>query len=202
MLTPASPRQLLRMTEEEYAGWAFQQSFESEWVDGEVVIMAPVSGEHDQLQSWLRRLLETYVEKRDLGMVFGPQFQVRLARPSRREPDILFVDKSRLHLVKATFLDGPPDLALEIVSPSSESRDWRDKYLEYQATGVGEYWIIDPPSQQLEAAVLRPDRTYGPIEQIDGKLPSTVVPGWYLKPAWLWQPRPNFMDALAELGVR
>jgi Uma2 family endonuclease len=192
------------MTEEQYTDWAFQQEFKSEWVDGEVLLMAPISGEHDELQAWLRALLELYVNRNDLGKVRGPEFQIRLPRPSRREPDVLFVSKPRLHLLQRTFLDGPPDLAIEIVSPESESRDWREKYLEYQSAGVREYWVLDPASQHVEAYALGPDHLYSRIpETPDGKLPSTAAPGWYLKPAWLWQqPRLDVLTALSELGVR
>jgi len=191
------------MTAEQYAQWAFQQNFESEWVDGEVITRAPISSERDHLQWWIRNLLQFYVERRDLGLVIGPEFQVRLPRPSRREPDILFVAKQRLVLLKPTYLDGPPDLAVEIVSPSSESRDWREKYLEYQAAGVRECWVIDPMSQNIEAYAMGTNQSYSLIDENEGKLASTVVPGWYVKPAWLWQqPRPSVLDVLVELGVR
>lgn len=200
---PASSGKPLRMSEAQYADWAFKQSFESEWVDGEVIVMAPISDVHDRIELWLQRFLGLYVEFHDLGQVKGSRFQVRLSRPSRREPDILFVRKSRLHLLKQTYLDGPPDLAMEIVSPSSESRDWREKYLEYQEAGVAEYWIIDPPSEQIEAYALGPDGSYQLIQEREDQIASTVVPGWYLKPAWLWQePRMKVLAALAELGVR
>lgn len=205
-LTPTTfsdhPQGRLRMSEEEYSRWAFEQAFESEWVDGEVIIMAPISTGHDDLQWWIRSFLQFYADKNDLGKVKGPEFQIRLSRPSRREPDVLYISKARLHLLKLTYFDGPPDLAMEIVSPSSESRDWREKFLEYQAGGVKEYWIIDPPSQQIEAYALGSGGNYVAIEEKDGKINSVIVPGWYVKPAWLWQePRTNVLDALKELGV-
>jgi Uma2 family endonuclease len=191
------------MSEAEYADWAFKQNFESEWVDGEVIVMAPISDIHDDLESWLHRLLAGYVEFHDLGKVKGSRFQMRLAHPSRREPDVSFIAKERLGLLKATYFDGPFDLAMEIVSPSSESRDWREKYLEYQSGGVKEYWIIDPHSQQIEAYVLGRDQSYQLIEETGGKITSTVVLGWYIKPGWLWQePRMKVLAALFELGVR
>lgn len=196
-------RQPLRMSEAEYADWAFKQNFETEWVDGEVIMMAPISDIHDDLESWLHRLLADYVEFHDLGKVKGSRFQMRLSRPSRREADISFIKKDRIHLLKPTYLDGPPDLAMEIVSPSSESRDWREKYLEYQSGGVKEYWIIDPHSQQIEAYALGPGQTYQLIEENEGRIASTVVSGWYIKPSWLWQePRMKVLAALTELGVR
>ena len=41
-----------RMTEDEYVAWAFAQEFESEWVNGKVIVMSPISQEHDRIFSW------------------------------------------------------------------------------------------------------------------------------------------------------
>ena len=69
-------------------------------------------------------------------------------------PDIWFLTESRRHLLRESHIEGPPDLMIEIVSPDSQSRDWREKYLEYQAAGVREYWMIDPMSRHVEAYTL------------------------------------------------
>lgn len=195
----------LRMSEEEFLAWCDKETL-AEWVDGEVIVMAPVSGTHDSIQGWLRGLLEIYVDRRDLGVIKGPEFMVRLAlgrRRSRRMPDVLFVQKSRLDIIKPNHVEGAPDLIVEIVSPDSESRDWRDKYLEYQEAGVREYWVFDPPSKHIEAYAQGADGKYALIAEADGRLASTVVTGWYLKPAWVWkEKRPNVLDVLAELGVK
>ena len=75
----------------------------------------------------------------------------------------------------------------------------RDKYLEYEAAGVSEYWIADPPSHTLEAYGLV-DGRYTLIQDSAGCIASTVVPGWSVRPAWLWaEPRTRVLDALAEL---
>jgi Uma2 family endonuclease len=201
----------MRMTEEEFVEW--QKGIEhgkAEWSDGEVtVMMAPVSGQHDDLHLWLARVLGTYVEDRDLGKVKGPQFVSRLTWPgdpphaSRREADLLFIQKSRLHLLKPNYFEGAPDLIMEIVSPESQARDWREKYLEYAAAGVREYWIIDPLGQNVEACALQAKGEYLQMEQADGRFHSTVVAGWYLKPSWLWQPQlPRSREILAELGIK
>lgn len=203
------PPRGLRMGEEAFVEWQRTREFgKSEWVDGEVIVMmAPVSGEHDDLQWWLRSVLETYAEARDPGAVKGPQFVSRLSLPgkrvSRREADILFIQKSRLHLLKKNHLEGAPDLIMEIVSPESQARDWREKYLEYASAGVREYWVIDPLGQNVEAYALGEQNQYRQIEEVEDRIHSTVVAGWYLKPAWLWQaPLPRVLEILAEFGVK
>src|SRR4030095_7048740 len=143
---PAPLRTTTGRTEEEFVVGCAQDT-PAEWVDGLVVFKEPISREHDTLQWWLRNLLQFYVEARDLGVVVGPQFVTRLITPrtrSRREPDVMFIAKERLASLGANHLEGPPDLALEVVSPESETRDRRDKFREYRAAGVREYWIVDP----------------------------------------------------------
>src|SRR2546428_10716422 len=188
-----------RMTEEEFVTWCDEDT-NAEWVDGLVILKEPVSGEHDQIAWWLRSLLQHYVEHGGLGLVRGPQFCVRLARrPSRREPDVLFVAAARRDLVRPNHVEGPPDIVFEVVSPESQSRDRREKYFEYEAAGVAEYWIADPLSRTLEAYTLL-DGRYSPIPEREGRIVSTVVPGWDVRPAWLLgEPRTSVLDALAEL---
>ena len=113
----------------------------------------------------------------------------------------MFVARERSGLVHRTYLDGPPDLVVEIVSPDSVARDYREKYLDYQAAGVREYWIVDPLSQTLEASRLE-DAAYRPIAEADGRVSSAVLPGFFLRPEWLWrQPLPKVRDVLRDLGV-
>jgi Uma2 family endonuclease len=200
-----------RMTEEEFAVWCNQDT-RAEWVDGEVVMMAPLAWEQSDLGAWLLSLLRYFVEDRDLGVVVY-EFQVRLATQQRRRvPDICFIAKGRRDLVRRAHLEGPPDLCVEIVSPDSQARDWREKYLEYEAAGVREYWVIDPTSQHVEVYAMdnpspaeapqSPRSAYRRLEEKDGRLVSTVLPGFFLRPVWLWpQARPTLMAALREVGV-
>lgn len=201
-LAEKSPSAPLRMTEPEYEAWAFAQEFETEWVDGEVIMMSPISSEHDDLQRWLVALLDVFAKRMKLGRAKGPQFQVRLPHPSRREPDVLFISESRVGNLRRTHFIGAPDLAIEIISPESQSRDRREKYLEYESAGVREYWIVDPLSQRVEAYSLQ-DGKYQLIPEREGRIASAVVPGWYVKPQWLWQKDlPDVLEILGELGIK
>ena len=189
----------LRVSEAEFAALC-DEDVRAEWVDGEVIVMPPVSGEHADISGWLYRFVADFVEERQLGLVRGPEFQVRLgAQRRRRTPDLLFVAKARLKIVKRTYVDGPPDLIMEVVSPDSESRDWRDKFLEYQSAGVKEYWIIDPASRRLEAYALLRGR-YVRLNETDGAVRSKVLRGLFIRPAWLWRsPLPKLSDAKRQL---
>ena len=117
-------------------------------------------------------------------------------------PDLLFVSAERMNILETTEVDGAPDLIVEIVSPDSPARDWREKYLEYEAAGVREYWVVDPMSRRFEGYILDTERRYALIEGKGGVVHSAVLAGFFLKPAWLWQePLPNPLEVLKELGV-
>jgi Uma2 family endonuclease len=128
---------------------------------------------------------------------------VRLGTQRRRRvPDILFVSTERQGILRSDYVEGAPDLAIEIVSPESLSRDWREKYLEYEAAGVREYWIIDPMARRVEAYVLGDDGHYARLPEEEGVIRSVALPGFYLRTDWLWQePLPNVLEIAKELGV-
>lgn len=189
-----------RMTEEEFVEWA-DDTTHAEWVDGEVMMMSPVSDDHDQYQWWLRTVLHTFIKRRRLGRVKGPEFMMRLG-PERawRAPDVLFVSTSRLDLIKRNRVEGPPDLVVEIVSPEIRRRDWEEKFAQYAAAGVRECWVLDRDKSRVEAFALGEDGTYRRIELEDGEIASGVIPGFYLRIEWLLAKEPpDESDRLQEL---
>lgn len=197
-----------RMSEAQFEDWVLaNRNVRAEWVDGEVLVMSPVSRDHAAVSIWLTHLVSAFLESRQLGELLGPEFMIRLGGGrSRRIPDLLFVCAERRHLVNETFLDGAPDVAIEIVSRDSQSRDFREKFLEYESAGVREYWIVDPLSRRSEAYELASDGKdagkFVRIDEQDGKLASTVLDGLYLRNEWLWAaPRPKVRDVLKEMGI-
>ena len=97
------------------------------------------------------------IENKGFGEIVIALFSMYMPKLNRsREPDLIFVSKDRLNLLKETSLDGPADLAVEIVSKESEERDRYKKFNEYEKSGVKEYWLIDPRFE--EAFFLSPQR--------------------------------------------
>jgi Uma2 family endonuclease len=197
-----------RISEQEFERWVLAtEGVRAEWVKGTVQMMSPAGFEHFDLNGWLYRLLCEFVETKKLGGIVGFDCMVRLDRgQTRRIPDILYVSEARRSLMKPTFFEGPPDLVVEIVSSDSQSRDRREKFIEYEAAGVREYWIADPLSQRIEAYSLGEDGKgedgkYVRIAEVEGRIPSTVLPSFYLRNDWLWaNPRPTMSSLLGELG--
>lgn len=191
----------VRMSESEFVDWAFEH-VEAEWVEGEVILMAPANDEHDDLERWLTALLYQFIEAKSLGSLRGNMFVRFSRRRRRRVPDLMFISTAKRRRIRPTYIDGPPDLIVEIVSPDSRNRDRRDKFLDYEAGGVREYWIIDPLLGTLDVYVLR-GRKYEAIASVGDKIPSEVLPGVVLRAKWfLGKARPKVAQLLKEFGVK
>jgi Uma2 family endonuclease len=192
-----------RMSLDEYLAWQ-DGSVISEWVDGEVVYMTPATRKHQDLGGLLEAVLRVFVETKRLGVILGAPFAMRVPGiASVREPDVLFIRGDRAHLLGDTYVDGAADLVIEIVSPESVGRDRGEKFVEYEAGGIPEYWLLDPERRQAEFYQLAVDGRYRVVAPDgDGVYRSAVVAGFWLRVDWLWQdPLPRTLDVLRELGV-
>lgn len=125
-----------------------------ELVNGEVAVSPSPWPGHSNIDTKLRSLLDRHVTECDLGVVFGDVDTI-FGEHDVRRPDLIFFTKRRLHLVGRTAMEGPPDLCVEIVSPSSSTTDRLDKFQQYEAGGVAHYWILDPIPRSIEGFKLR-----------------------------------------------
>ena len=166
------------MTEREFVDWVGDGR--AEWVNGEVIIMSPINFEHADLQQFLFRLIGDFADEHDLGKVLAEPFQIRFElEKSRRSPDIIFVSNRKMSLMKSSHFEAARDLIVEIVSPDSQNRDRREKFLEYEKAGVREYWIVDPLSEKIDAFALGKDRKLKAIPEKADKIFSKVLSGFY-----------------------
>jgi Uma2 family endonuclease len=191
----------VRMSESAFVEWCQQEDVRAEWVDGEVILMAPISDEQSTLNIWLIRLIGDFVETRALGTIRFDMFVRFPAQRRRRVPDLLFVAADRTNVIKRTTIEGPPDLIVEIVSSDSQSRDRRDKYLEYEKAGVREYWLIDPVAQTAEAYRLK-GKKFVLLARND-LIESVVLPKFRLDPKVLWKrPLPKPSQVLRRMRAK
>jgi Uma2 family endonuclease len=121
-----------------------------ELVHGEVVVSPSPNFDHAFVVMHLAALLVPFIRQRRLGVIvsdidtpFGPE--------DVRRPDLLFFSNARAHLIGKTQLQGPPDLCVEVLSPSNRHVDRGDKFELYRDSGVPFYWIIDPMVKVVEA---------------------------------------------------
>ncbi len=198
LAAPAAER-LVPMTYEEWLAWPEGESRQSEWVDGEAIIFMPPQTPHLLIGFFLARLLGDVVDLLDAGRVGIAPFEVRLPTSSR-EPDVFFVKTENLDRWTPERIVGPVDLAIEVVSTDSTTRDRRDKFREYAAAGVPEYWLVDsrPDQHRADFYALDPEGLYEPIPlDAAGRFHSPILPGFWLDPDWLWRdPPPKPLEAL------
>jgi Uma2 family endonuclease len=96
-------------------------------IDGIIYMASPENVEHNELVGWLSALMGLYVRHRRLGRVAVNRVAYRLGERTGPEPDLAFVRAEREAIIKHGYVDGPPDLTIEFISPDSVDRDYHDK---------------------------------------------------------------------------
>jgi Uma2 family endonuclease len=119
--------------------------------------MSPApSTNHQDVSANLEFAMMNFVREKKLGKVLHAPTDVRLGElASPVQPDILFIRQERLDIIKKDWVEGAPDLIVEILSPSNWLDDRRTKYSMYAQAGVREYWLVDPDKRQIEVFALR-----------------------------------------------
>ncbi len=152
-----------------------------ELIDGEIVVSPSGIMRHQQISVRLSTLLFTFVEGNDLGVVVAAPMDVRLDRDLVVQPDVIAILKgSPAYNPNELRVMGPPDLAIEILSPSTAMWDLNRKREIYEHYGVREYWIVDSDRKTVTALELT-DGVYKPIRQLGGRLRSKAIPGLVLE---------------------
>ena len=161
-----------------------------EWVEGMVIKMSPAELKHNKLIYYLQQLIEAFFELKPLGVVVSQPFVMRLpAFPNRRrEPDLMVILNTNPHELKDTFMDGPADLCIEVVSQESTARDHGEKFEEYEQGGVKEYWIVDSLRKECRFYCLTEEGRYArQTEDDQGNYTAATLPGLVLHVPTLWQ---------------
>ena len=115
-------------------------------------------------------------EATGLGRVYASPIRVRLSERDIVQPDLLYIERDRLAIVTDDLIEGPPDIVVEIFSPSTRSKDRNEKAKLYARFGVREYWQVDPRHRSVAVLILT-DGAYEPRPTDDGVARSAVLPG-------------------------
>ncbi|MGH7176092.1 MAG: Uma2 family endonuclease [Tepidisphaeraceae bacterium] len=133
-----------------------------ELVDGEIAVSPSPIPDHSFVVHALSRIVGQHIETDDLGQLFGDVDTI-FGEHDVRRPDLLFFRKDRLYLIGAKAMEGPPDLAVEVLSPSSVSTDRKHKFKLYASGKVTYYWIVDPRQHTIEAYRLKAAKYVGRV---------------------------------------
>jgi Uma2 family endonuclease len=108
--------------------------------------------------------------------------------------------RNTLDRIRRGFILGPPDLALEIVSPDSVERDYEKKRRQYEEFRVREYWIVDESLKKTVLLRLDARGEYREVRPRKGILRSQVIRSFWIETDWLWQtPRPDELETLQKV---
>ena len=150
-----------------------------ELVDGRIIPMSPVGYQHGRVVMQFGSLLHRYLQGRPVGVVVTEVgFKLAFGPDTVRAPDIAFIRTDRIPAPNARgFFTGPPDLAIEVLSPDDRPADVRTKVDQYLARGVAMVVVIDP--DQKTVTTWRPTTQPATLQADEDLLDlSDVIPGF------------------------
>jgi Uma2 family endonuclease len=121
-----------------------------ELFDGECIMSAMPTIQHQQIATNLASILKRYVDQRSLGIVLGAPVDVVLSDVMVFQPEVSFISHKRLTISDGKKLNASPDLVVEILSESTEERDRTFKFREYAKGDAKEYWLVSPEKKEIE----------------------------------------------------
>jgi Uma2 family endonuclease len=165
-----------------------------ELVDG-ILVEKGMGFREGFLGMWIGTLLNMYLQEDNLGLVAGADGMIRFKLDLVRVPDVSFIrwdsvdDPDVIENPAGAFLEVPPDLAVEVLSPSNTAREMEIKLEEYAKAGVKLVWYVDPERKEVDVYPKgnpRRKKTLGVRDTLDG---GDVLPGFEVPVAKLFESR-------------
>lgn len=145
----------IKLTYEDYRSTPDDKRYEL--LDGELILAPAPRTTHQVVQNNISWRMSQFVAVEDLGTVFNAPTDVVLAETNIVQPDIVFVSREREHIIMENDIQGAPDLVVEVLSPSTASRDRGYKRSLYAQHGVREYWMAGVDSATITVLLLGED---------------------------------------------
>lgn len=121
-----------------------------EIMDGELFVSPAPYTRHQTLSRRIQFKLYLLYEESGRGQIFNALCDVILATKTVVQPDLALVLKDSVAQISQRGIEGPPDLVVEILSPSTARVDLRIKRMIYAQHGVREYWVVDPQRDDIQ----------------------------------------------------
>lgn len=118
--------------------------------EGELSATPAPSPRHQRISGNLNEVLRQHVKRRRLGEVLYAPIDCILSETTVVQPDLVYLDSSRLPAVSARGIEEPPTLVVEILSPSTTLVDRSTKRQLYARYGIPFYWIVDPEAHAVD----------------------------------------------------
>ena len=163
-----------------------------------LVIHSPASYTHESIFRFLITFIDQFGLQHNIGRAIGSRYPIKLEEDWAPEPDILFIRDEKKKNLKKNYLEGPADLIIEILSPSTRNDDLKLKLPKYINSGVPEVWIVDPDTKKVTVHTKK-----GRTENYNTKKPlitSYVLVGLKIQIDWLWDDSVNPIECLKSLN--
>ena len=175
------PPESIKMTLEEF----LEHDVEGyEYVNGELVPMAPPSREHGEISVNIIRYLDAHVYQNKLGRLYTAETTFQIGERTVK-PDVAFVSTDRLTGDKTKGFSIPPDLAIEVVSPSDVQSRVAEKALAYLKAGTPLVWVLEPVTKTV--TVYRSETDIETLTREDTLTGEDVAPGFFCPVAHLFE---------------
>lgn len=173
-------------TEEDYFSLPETNRF-IELSDGELIMPPHPTDDHQFAVGKLHLLFAHFVDAKKLGEVRISPLPVRLWAGKIREPDLVFVTNKHRDRIGNQYW-GPPDLVVEVFSPSTRRRDEIEKFREYAQARISEYWQVDTKARTVSVFVLEPGgyRLYSQASP-SGRAKSKLLRGFQVEVSKLFR---------------
>ncbi len=193
------PFVLVRPDVDEQEYYALGEDSPWELLDGRLVFVS-AADRHEDLFGFLSVLLRGWLDERGGGVVRGSRYPMRLDPQWSPEPDLLVVLDAHRDRMTSQRLEGPADLVIEIASDGDPRLDEREKLPRYREAGVPELWMLSPQRREVLVERVAADGSRSSRRLSDGRLESSVLPGFWIDVGWLWADElPSTMRCLRAL---
>jgi len=148
--------------------------------DGELIEMTRPRVGHNRVVMRMTQLLLQYLQKNPVGELFTSDNLFILGPTTKRAPDLSFILAERASKIDAAKdIQGAPDLAIEVLSPSDKAAAMRRKVKQYFGAGARVVWLVYPASREVEVweSAAGPARVAGENETLESR---DLLPGFSL----------------------
>lgn len=147
-----------------------------ELVRGEIRQMTPAEDEHGQVSAKITLFLGGYVYSQRLGPFFDSETGYVLSRnpDTVLSPDFSFIRKERRKGPSVKFVEGAPDLAVEVISPTDRRGQVTEKIRMWLEAGTAELWVVEPKTHTV--TIHRPGQKPVVFAEGDTLKGSSVLP--------------------------
>ncbi|MBR0599315.1 type II toxin-antitoxin system Phd/YefM family antitoxin [Sinanaerobacter chloroacetimidivorans] len=137
-----------KVSYEEFMDISEKSELRMEYIDGEIILLGSPTVEHQEISGFLHIIFSQFLKGKKCKVFYAP-FDVHFFKPEIKDPDVcqpdllIACDIEENVNAKGRYM-GTPTLVVEILSPSTRSKDMVKKLNTYMLSGVEEFWVVDP----------------------------------------------------------